>query len=162
MLHEIIVVSLGPGDPRLMTLEAADTLRSAKHLVLRTSQHGAAQWLEAQGVAYDTFDALYEQYEDFDELHAAMAERLWSEAATGPVTFAVIDAATDGAVRALRASKPEGGVVVECFWKEAEKSGLWVRGTYGTAMSKALEELAIVETINGANGEYLYTIFKLK
>lgn len=58
--------------------------------------------------------------------------------------------------------KPEGGVVVECFWKEAEKSGLWVRGTYGTAMSKALEELAIVETINGANGEYLYTIFKLK
>ena len=111
MLNEIIVVSLGPGDPRLMTLEAADTLRGAKHLVLRTSQHGAAQWLEAQGVAYDTFDALYEQYEDFDEMHRAMAVRLWQTAAEKPVTFAVIDAQTDGAVRALRASIPTEGKV---------------------------------------------------
>lgn len=111
MLHEIIVVSLGPGDPRLMTLEAADTLRSAKHLVLRTSQHGAAQWLEAQGVAYDTFDALYEQYEDFDELHQAIAKKLWKLAAEEAVTYAVMDASTDGSVAALAACAPEGGSI---------------------------------------------------
>lgn len=55
-----------------------------------------------------------------------------------------------------------GGIESECFWKIAEESGLWVRGTYGTAMSDALNELAIVETVNNDNGEYLYTVFKLK
>ena len=58
--------------------------------------------------------------------------------------------------------KENGGVMVECFWDAAENSGLWIRGTYGTAMSKALAELTIVETVNGENEEYLYTVFKLK
>lgn len=55
-----------------------------------------------------------------------------------------------------------GGIEVNYFWEKAERSGLWERGTYGTPMSKALEEMTIVETINGENGEYLYTVFRLK
>ena len=108
---EITVVSLGPGDPRLMTLEAADTLRSAKHLFLRTSQHGAAQWLDEQNVPYETFDALYDRYEDFDELHQAIARRLWKLSADAPVTYAVMDASTDGSVSALAETAPEGGCI---------------------------------------------------
>ena len=54
---------------------------------------------------------MYDQYEDFDEMHAAMAKRLWDMAAQAPVTFAVIDAQTDGAVRALRATVPVEGKV---------------------------------------------------
>lgn len=55
-----------------------------------------------------------------------------------------------------------GGVESGCFWNEAEKSGLWVRGTFGTAMSKALEEIAFVETVSDENGNFLYNVFKLK
>ena len=54
-----------------------------------------------------------------------------------------------------------GGIEVNCFWNKAEKSGLWERGLFGSAMSAALEELTIVETVNGDNGEYLYTVFRL-
>ena len=54
-----------------------------------------------------------------------------------------------------------GGIEVNCFWKKAEKSRLWVRGTFGSAMSLALEELTTVEIVNGDNGEYLYTVFRL-
>lgn len=54
-----------------------------------------------------------------------------------------------------------GGIEVNCFWEKAEKSGLWVRGTFGSAMSLALEELTTVEIVNGDNGEYLYTVFRL-
>ena len=42
MKPSITVVSLGPGDPGLMTLQTADALRNAKQLVLRTEQHGVA------------------------------------------------------------------------------------------------------------------------
>lgn len=106
MKPSITVVSLGPGDPGLMTLQTADALRSAKHLVLRTEQHGAVAWLQEQGIPFTTLDALYDEYWDFDELHAAMAVRLWKQAAEGPVTYAVMDATTDGSVAALATSKP--------------------------------------------------------
>lgn len=58
--------------------------------------------------------------------------------------------------------KANGGIEIGCFWNAAEESGLWIRETYGTAMSEALEALTIVETVNGENGEYIYTVFKLK
>lgn len=53
------------------------------------------------------------------------------------------------------------GIEVGCFWDMAERSGLWERGTYGTPMSKALEELTKVETISDENGNCLYTVFRL-
>lgn len=111
MKPAITVVSLGPGDPSLLTLQAADALRGAKHLVLRTGRHGAAAWLEAQGIAYDTLDSFYDQYDDFDEMHAAMARHLWQLAAASALTYAVMDAGTDGSVAALAAMQPEDGTL---------------------------------------------------
>lgn len=109
MKPSITVVSLGPGDPGLMTLQTAEALRSAKQLVLRTEQHGVTAWLQDQGIPYSTMDALYDEYWDFDELHAAIASRLWKQAASAPLTYAVMDATTDGSVAALAASLPADG-----------------------------------------------------
>ena len=111
MMLEITVVSLGPGDPSLLTLEAADALRCAGKLVLRTGRHGVSAWLDKQNVQYDTFDALYDDFWDFDELHAEMAKRLWNMAQETPVTYAVMDAASDGSVAALSAAKPADGSI---------------------------------------------------
>ncbi len=111
MKPTITVVSLGPGDPKLLTLQTADTLHKSRSLILRTARHRTAQWLEAEGISYSDFDGLYDEYQDFDALHAEMARRLWAAAAEKAVTFAVIDAQTDGAVRALRASCPPDGKV---------------------------------------------------
>lgn len=55
-----------------------------------------------------------------------------------------------------------GGIYTGLFWEKAEKSGLWIRGTYGTPMSEALEKLTIVETVSDYNGKFLYDVFKLK
>lgn len=57
---------------------------------------------------------------------------------------------------------PNAGIEVNCFWKMAEASGLWERGTYGTPMSKALGNLTTVETIYGEDGKRLFDVFKLK
>ncbi len=107
MKPHITVVSLGPGDPQLMTLQTAELLKSARRVTLRTALHPTVPWLEAQGIAFDTLDALYDAYEDFDDMHHAMAAKLWKAAADGPLVYAVADAANDGSVTALADTKPE-------------------------------------------------------
>jgi len=107
----INVVSLGPGDPKLLTLQSLEALRRSRCLILRTARHRVADWLKEEGVLFSDFDELYEAYDNFDELHTEMARRLWEQAAEKSVTFAVIDAQTDGAVRALRVSCPAGGKI---------------------------------------------------
>ncbi len=107
----ITVVSLGPGDPKLLTVQSLEALRKSRCLILRTARHRTAEWLHEEGVAFSDFDELYDVYEDFDELHVEMARRLWELASDKAVTFAVIDAQTDGAVRALRSSCPSDGKV---------------------------------------------------
>ena len=102
MKPKITVVPLGPGSPDLMTLQAADALRAASRLILRTARHPAADWLRDQGIAFESLDRFYDEYEDFDTMHRAMAENLWTRAAESPLTFAVMDPPRDGAVRALR------------------------------------------------------------
>lgn len=110
MKPNVTVVSLGPGDANLLTLQAADKLRSAKRLVLRTERHRAVAWLQEQGIAFTSLDEMYDQYDDFDRMHAAMAKKLWTMSEEhGALTYAVIDAATDESVRALQASRPEEG-----------------------------------------------------
>ena len=110
-MREITVIGVGPGDPALLTLQAADALRGAGRLVLRTAQHPIAGWLTAQGIVWTSLDELYDRYEDFDDMHRAMAKRLWRMAEDGPVAFAVPDGGNDGAVDQLRLLKPEDGML---------------------------------------------------
>ncbi len=107
----ITVVSLGPGDPKLLTMQTVEALSKSRCLVLRTARHRTAEWLHEEGISFTDFDALYDEFEDFDALHAEMARRLWDMAAEKAVTFAVIDAQTDGAVRELRATCPADGKI---------------------------------------------------
>lgn len=109
MKPTITVLSLGPCDPSLLTIQTSEALLNARKLILRTSQHPVAAWLDEKNIAYATMDALYDQYWDFDELHFAIAQRLWQEAASVHVTYAVLDATADGSVAALEAAMPEDG-----------------------------------------------------
>lgn len=53
------------------------------------------------------------------------------------------------------------GIETSYFWKLAEASGLWERGTCGTPMSTALEHLTKVESILDGDGNYIYSVFRL-
>lgn len=53
-------------------------------------------------------------------------------------------------------------IEVNCFWDMAEKSGLWIRGTYGSPMSKALSKLVDVGTRSDKNGNFLCNYFFIK
>lgn len=112
MKPAITIVTLGPGDPSLMTLQTADALRQAKRLILRTAQHPVAQWLQEQEIPFVSFDKYYDHFWDFDELNQAIARKLWEEAAVQPVTYAVIDATTDSSIPAIDAARPSDGTLI--------------------------------------------------
>ncbi len=66
-------------------------------------------------------------------------------------------------ILAIFKKMPDGyGIEVGYFWKMAENSGLWERGTYGTPMSAALGKLVDPKTKTDQNGEFLYDVFYLK
>lgn len=100
-MHPITVVALGPGSPDLLTLGALSHLKKAKQVLLRTSRHGVVKLLEAQGIAFHSLDALYEQAEDFDAFTQAAAQAVIQQAALMPLTYAVADPSGDASVRLL-------------------------------------------------------------
>ena len=79
MKPTITVVSLGPGDPKLLTLQTADALRKARCLILRTARHRTAEWLQEEGVTFTDFDALYDEYDDFDDYDDEPVRREFDE-----------------------------------------------------------------------------------
>ena len=109
---KMLIVSTGPGNPSLMTLETADLLRSSPRIILRTDHHPVAGWLREQNIAYTSLDSLYETSEDFEELYDGMARALWSEAekhqnGQPPLLYAVPDPMTDRSADRLFALFPE-------------------------------------------------------
>ena len=107
MITDIIIVSLGPGDPDLLNTKTLRALRESGMLILRTGRHPLSSWLKENGISFSTLDFLYEESEDFDLLIRNAAEFLIRQAQARPIVYAVPDAATDCTVRCLLHEKPE-------------------------------------------------------
>lgn len=76
----IEIIGLGAGDPDALTLGVWKKLQSADRLYVRTERHPVMSLLNENGIAYTTFDSLYEQYESFPEVYEAIAAALLAEA----------------------------------------------------------------------------------
>ncbi len=74
-MAEIVIVGLGPGDVKHLTLEAWQMLSHAKEIWLRTAHHPVVTALP-EHLALHSFDALYEQAGTFEEIYATIAERV--------------------------------------------------------------------------------------
>lgn len=54
------------------------------------------------------------------------------------------------------------GIETNHFFKMAEKSGLYIAGTYGSPMSQALGNLTEVKIVQDDNGNYMFSAFHMK
>lgn len=97
----ITVLTLGPGSPDLLTAESAQKLQNG-NLYFRTARHPVAQALQKKQVPFESFDSLYDQFEDFDELHHEIAARLLKAGSETDLIYAVPDPSTDASVHLLR------------------------------------------------------------
>ena len=82
-MGKITVAGLGPGDFGLITMEAWETMRTAPVLILRTAKHPTVAELRRRGVKFSSYDALYEQAEDFETLYRGIADNLVQRAQAG-------------------------------------------------------------------------------
>jgi len=84
----IVVVGLGPGPYRALTLEAVEALHTAGELYLRTRVHPTVDEFPP-ALRWTAFDELYETADSFDELYERIVDVLLACGAHAEVTYAV-------------------------------------------------------------------------
>lgn len=75
MPQQIVIVGLGPGDPRFLTAEATAVLSQASEVYLRTRRHPLADALPGNPTLH-SFDTLYDTAESFEALYKAIAAQV--------------------------------------------------------------------------------------
>lgn len=92
MAATLTVVGLGSGDDNQLTLGVLRKLENARRICLRTAEHPVVRFLQERGLAFETFDRLYEAHSDFGSVYEAIATELIGLArgeAEGEVVYAV-------------------------------------------------------------------------
>lgn len=86
---DITIIGLGPGAPGDITISAWKMLRSSPRTFLRTGVHPIVSCLIKEGISFSTFDYLYEQSADFEEVYTRICAAVIAAARSGPVLYAV-------------------------------------------------------------------------
>ena len=110
----ISIVGLGPSGISYIGSAAMSLIDEAAAVVVRTIEHPAAAEL-AQIREVVACDDLYESLTDFEDVYAAITDRVLAAAVHGPVVYAVPGSAVVGelSVRQIRSRAIEAGIEVE-------------------------------------------------
>jgi tetrapyrrole methylase family protein/MazG family protein len=86
----LTLLGLGPGEVDDLSRRAWRTLKQAKTVIVRTSQHNCVPCLpQAEDITYQFCDDLYESIPKFEDVYAAIVERVMIAARQGDVVYAV-------------------------------------------------------------------------
>lgn len=109
------ITIIGTGfDADQLTLGAIKALQSGATIILHTQRCGLAEYLTENRLDFISLDALYDEYEDFDEHAQAAAEAVTEAAETGEVVYCVMDVRDlSAALLARRGAKVIPGPVAE-------------------------------------------------
>ncbi|TSB45055.1 nucleoside triphosphate pyrophosphohydrolase [Alkalicoccobacillus porphyridii] len=88
-MRTIYVVGLGAGDLEQMSIGLYRHLKKAQQLFVRTEDHPVLHDLKNEGVAWTSFDEIYEQHDQFEAVYQNIVQRLITAAASGDITYAV-------------------------------------------------------------------------
>ena len=133
----ITIVGLGPGDPRHLTREAWEVLQGARELWLRTERHPTVKGLPSD-LAVHSFDALYEEADDFSAVYDAIAERVLA-----------LGARPEGVVYAVPGHPFVGEATVERVVREAERAGSRTRIVEGLSFVGATLTALRIDALDG-------------
>lgn len=85
----ITIVGLGAGDMDQLSLGVYRTLKQAKRLFLRTKDHPVVAQLQEEGIYFQSFDDVYEKYDQFEQVYEHIVDYLCEEVKKGDVVYAV-------------------------------------------------------------------------
>ncbi|GAB4506425.1 MAG: nucleoside triphosphate pyrophosphohydrolase [Anaerolineales bacterium] len=132
----LIIVGLGPGDPKLLTLEAQDVLTRAPEIYVRTRKHPTVDALPATAV--HSFDRFYEEYDDFAQVYTAIAHEV--------IRLARRD---EGAVYAVPGHPLVGERSVQLALQMAREAGIPVRIVDGLSFVEPTLSALGVDALDG-------------
>ncbi|GFN33776.1 nucleoside triphosphate pyrophosphohydrolase [Paenibacillus xylaniclasticus] len=72
----LTVVGLGSGDADQLTLGVWRTIQNASRVYVRTEHHPMMSLLRDNGIGYESFDRIYEQFDNFPDVYDAIASEL--------------------------------------------------------------------------------------
>lgn len=88
-MNLIHIIGLGAGDLDQMPLGVYKKLKQATPLYVRTNDHPVLAELAEDGQAFESFDAVYENHDQFGPVYVEIAETLIAAAGEGTVYYAV-------------------------------------------------------------------------
>lgn len=89
-MHTIYIFGLGPSHLGAISKDVYETVTKQDKLYLRTLQHPAAEELNGMDLKIESFDSIYEQYdEDFEQVYPKIVEILMEEAEKQDVYYGV-------------------------------------------------------------------------
>lgn len=133
----LTIVGLGPGDPKLLTLEAQETLARAPEIYIRTRKHPTVDALPPSA-SVRSFDAYYEQYDDFAQVYAAIADEVIRLAQRG-----------EGVVYAVPGHPLVGERSVQLALRMAREAGIPVRVVDGLSFIEPTLSALEIDALEG-------------
>lgn len=85
----VTIVGLGPGSPDDLTLRAVREIEGAENLYLRTEKHPTVKYMKDKGIAYKSFDEVYDKLKTFEEVYEEIAQRVIEDAKVSDIVYAV-------------------------------------------------------------------------
>ncbi|MCR1899022.1 nucleoside triphosphate pyrophosphohydrolase [Irregularibacter muris] len=90
MKAEIMIIGLGPGNPKDLSLGAYEELKNNEYVFLRTDRHPVVSYLQEKDIAFQSLDWVYQEYENFQEVYQRIAQEVMERAKEfGKVIYAV-------------------------------------------------------------------------
>jgi len=89
MSKQITIVGLGSGDFSHLTIGVFQRIKKASKVFLRTKEHPVVEGLLSEGIAFESFDPVYEQHEEFEDVYEHIVTRLLEEASLSDIVYGV-------------------------------------------------------------------------
>ncbi|MEW9122364.1 MAG: nucleoside triphosphate pyrophosphohydrolase [Thermotaleaceae bacterium] len=89
MGYNLTVLGLGPGGMDYLTVTALEYLKKGTKILLRTQKHPVVEELKAMGIPMESFDSVYNQSEDFEQVYDQIVDRLLENVRREDVIYAV-------------------------------------------------------------------------
>lgn len=147
--YKLTVAGLGPGDAGLITRETWARIEAAEHILLRTRIHPTVEALDAAEISYETYDAFYEEADDFDLLYERIVDDLLTRVRESDVLYLVPGSpfVAERTVQLLRERAIEEGMPLEILpamsFLEIIFAAVGLDPVHGLSIVDAMDEEAV-------------------
>lgn len=147
--YKLTVAGLGPGDAGFITRETWARIEAAEHILLRTRIHPTVEALDAAEISYETYDAFYEEADDFDLLYERIVDDLLTRVRESDVLYLVPGSpfVAERTVQLLRERAIEEGIPLEILpamsFLEIIFAAVGLDPVHGLSIVDAMDEEAV-------------------